>query len=99
MPIDLTCACGKRLRIKDAHAGKRARCPACNHPLQIPAVEGAPTTAAPAGVQTTPPAPAGDTRAPAETPRRVAQPAPRGSVGRRAPRKVWPVVVGSAAVV
>ena len=30
MPITLTCACGKTLRVADEHAGRRVKCPACN---------------------------------------------------------------------
>ena len=30
MPIDHTCSCGKKLRLKDEFAGKRFRCPACS---------------------------------------------------------------------
>jgi hypothetical protein len=29
MPITLSCACGKSLRVPDKHAGKRVKCPAC----------------------------------------------------------------------
>jgi hypothetical protein len=30
MPIDVTCNCGKKLRIKDEYAGRKFRCPACS---------------------------------------------------------------------
>lgn len=37
MPITFTCACGKTLRVPDASAGKRAKCPACGAVIDIPA--------------------------------------------------------------
>ena len=37
--IDVTCNCGKRLRLKAALAGKTGRCPNCNAPLQVPVPE------------------------------------------------------------
>src|SRR5262245_33114090 len=37
MPIELTCSCGKRLRVADAFAGQRGQCPACGGVLRIPA--------------------------------------------------------------
>jgi len=38
MPIDIECAqCGKKLRVKDTLAGKRAKCPGCGNILEIPA--------------------------------------------------------------
>jgi hypothetical protein len=37
MPITLNCPCGKTLRVPDASAGKRARCPACQAVIDIPA--------------------------------------------------------------
>lgn len=36
MPITLNCPCGKTLRVPDASAGKRARCPACQAVVTIP---------------------------------------------------------------
>jgi hypothetical protein len=36
MPIDLTCPCGKRLRVADSFAGGQGRCPACDRVLEIP---------------------------------------------------------------
>lgn len=45
MPIAATCACGKRLQVKDELAGKKVRCPNCKQPLKIP---DAPAAAAPA---------------------------------------------------
>ena len=32
----VVCKCGKRLRARDEHAGKRAKCPVCGHKLIIP---------------------------------------------------------------
>ena len=37
MSISFACACGKQLKVADAHAGKRAKCPACGHPVTVPA--------------------------------------------------------------
>lgn len=37
MPITFTCACGKTLRVPDTSAGKRAKCPACQAVVDIPA--------------------------------------------------------------
>jgi hypothetical protein len=34
--IQVTCACGKELRAKAEHAGKRAKCPRCGQVLVIP---------------------------------------------------------------
>lgn len=37
MSIDTTCqSCGKRLRVGDEHAGKQARCPACQNVYTVP---------------------------------------------------------------
>ena len=36
MPITVNCACGKVLRVADAHAGKRAKCPGCGAVLPVP---------------------------------------------------------------
>jgi hypothetical protein len=36
MPITFNCTCGKTLRVPDEHAGRRAKCPACNAVLPIP---------------------------------------------------------------
>ena len=57
MPIVFNCACGKTLRVPDANAGRRAKCPVCGAVVDIPApdpepvfeiVEEAPKPAAPA---------------------------------------------------
>jgi hypothetical protein len=37
MPIIFACTCGKTLRVPDVHAGRRAKCPACNAVVNIPA--------------------------------------------------------------
>ncbi len=39
MPIPVTCACGKSLRLKDDLAGKRVRCPGCGGAITVPAPE------------------------------------------------------------
>lgn len=39
MTISVTCPCGKQLRAKPEHAGKRAKCPGCGQVLMIPAAE------------------------------------------------------------
>jgi hypothetical protein len=39
MPIELTCPCGRRLRVSDAFAGQQGRCPACGRRLRIPGRE------------------------------------------------------------
>ena len=45
MPIAVTCTCGKQLRVKDEHAGKKVKCPDCAAVVAIPA---APAEAPPA---------------------------------------------------
>jgi len=39
MAISFSCPCGKRLRTKDEHAGKRTKCPACGEGLVVPIPE------------------------------------------------------------
>lgn len=39
MPISFDCSCGKRFRVKDELAGKRARCPACGTVLVVPVAD------------------------------------------------------------
>jgi hypothetical protein len=39
MPVLVSCSCGKRLRVPDAHAGKRIKCPGCGEPLSVPAAD------------------------------------------------------------
>lgn len=39
MPIQLTCGCGQKMQVKEEHAGKRTKCPACGTLLDIPAAE------------------------------------------------------------
>jgi hypothetical protein len=39
MPITFNCTCGKTLRVPDENAGRRAKCPACNAVLTVPAPE------------------------------------------------------------
>jgi hypothetical protein len=37
MPIIVPCGCGKQLRVPDAAAGKKTRCPACQAVIPVPA--------------------------------------------------------------
>ena len=39
MPIAFDCSCGKTLRVPDEHAGRRAKCPACNAVVSVPLPE------------------------------------------------------------
>lgn len=39
MPIAFNCACGRTLRVPDASAGKRARCPVCSAVVTVPEPE------------------------------------------------------------
>lgn len=34
--IPMTCTCGKTIGVKDEHAGRRIRCPACNTAMSVP---------------------------------------------------------------
>lgn len=43
MPIEFACDCGKRLKVSDEHAGKRAKCPACKNPVTVPSAAVIPT--------------------------------------------------------
>src|SRR6516165_7430821 len=36
MPFDLTCRCGKLLRVADKYAGSQGRCPVCGEVLDLP---------------------------------------------------------------
>src|SRR4051812_2655948 len=36
MPIPVICSCGKQLKAKVSHAGRKARCPRCRNPVAIP---------------------------------------------------------------
>ena len=36
MPLNVKCNCGKMLKVPEAMAGKRGRCPACNGVVAIP---------------------------------------------------------------
>lgn len=51
MTIQFQCKCGKRLEIDDEHAGKEARCPACNATVPVP------TLTSSAGASSLPPRP------------------------------------------
>jgi hypothetical protein len=37
MPITITCACQKKLRVREELAGKRVKCPGCGKPVAVPA--------------------------------------------------------------
>jgi hypothetical protein len=37
MPIDIACSCGKKLKIKEEHAGRKFKCPACGGTIQTKA--------------------------------------------------------------
>ena len=37
--IAIECACGRKLKVKDEHTGKRIRCPECSGPVKVPAPE------------------------------------------------------------
>jgi peroxiredoxin/tRNA A-37 threonylcarbamoyl transferase component Bud32 len=47
MPILLQCSCGKKLRLADAHAGKRVRCPECGGVCDSPPAADPPPVEAP----------------------------------------------------
>jgi len=36
MSINVGCACGKQFRVKDEHAGRKGKCPACGEVVEIP---------------------------------------------------------------
>jgi hypothetical protein len=62
MPINLTCSCGKQLRVADEFAGRQGQCPACGGMLEIPepdpVVRGAASSVEAAHAVTATPAPA-----------------------------------------
>jgi hypothetical protein len=37
--IDYTCVCGKQMRFKPEHAGKKTKCPDCNATITVPDVD------------------------------------------------------------
>jgi hypothetical protein len=39
MPIDVTCSCGKRLRVADEFAGQQGQCPVCGGLVAIPSAD------------------------------------------------------------
>ncbi|MBI5368256.1 MAG: hypothetical protein HZA54_14570 [Planctomycetes bacterium] len=39
MPIRFSCACGRSIAVKDEHAGKLIKCPACAKPVRVPKEE------------------------------------------------------------
>ncbi|MBI4230942.1 MAG: hypothetical protein HY608_08925 [Planctomycetes bacterium] len=46
MPIAVACACGKRLQVPDAMAGKRGKCPACGGVIEVKAAAASPPVVA-----------------------------------------------------
>lgn len=53
MPISFACACGKKLKVSEEHAGKKSRCPACQVSLTVPQHEAAPTADESPAIETT----------------------------------------------
>jgi hypothetical protein len=47
MLIELTCSCGKRLKVSDEFAGRQGQCPACGGQFQIPGRDATVTSVAP----------------------------------------------------
>jgi hypothetical protein len=47
--ITFSCACGKTIRVKDEHAGKKGKCPACRQVVRVPKPEPVVAESAPAG--------------------------------------------------
>lgn len=41
MPIEFSCMCGRKLRVKDEHAGRKFKCPGCGAATQAPAPKAA----------------------------------------------------------
>src|SRR5260370_38009241 len=39
MPIQVTCNCGRSLRVKDELGGRKVRCPACASVVPVPQIE------------------------------------------------------------
>src|SRR5687767_13584352 len=37
--VDFTCVCGKQIRFKAEHAGKKTKCPDCNATITVPSPE------------------------------------------------------------
>lgn len=76
MPIQAKCpnpACGKVLTVKDEHAGKRGKCPACGGLVSIPGVPVVPTFPSPPGAAGDQPGPEAGEEAPAQKiPKKVA---------------------------
>jgi hypothetical protein len=100
MPIDLTCPCGKRLRVTDEATTQQGQCPVCGRLLEIPTPHAVAPSAPPQpaeGVQALPPypPPAGatgpDAQAYAEAPPPglPAWPMPEAPAGDRPPYKLY----------
>jgi hypothetical protein len=47
--ITFSCACGKSIKVKDEHAGKKGKCPACQQVVRVPKPEPVAVESAPAG--------------------------------------------------
>src|SRR5262245_48489907 len=58
MAISVTCTCGKQLKAKDEHAGKKAKCPLCGASLTVPVPTPAADDSAEYALAYAPPAPA-----------------------------------------
>ena len=52
MSITFACTCGKSFRLKDEHAGRKAKCPQCGEDLTVPAAGPADTPAQPVAQET-----------------------------------------------
>jgi hypothetical protein len=83
MPILLSCACGKKLRVKDDLAGKRLKCPACAAVLVVPPA-GTPGAADGPGAEKV--AAAKEPRKPARPPAPASEPEEDDQAARRRPR-------------
>jgi hypothetical protein len=103
MPIPLTCACGRSLRIRDALAGRKVKCPGCGSALAVPAAPEAgppevlPAAPPPRAVTNVPPRPRQEepldvlpADAPAGDDAIQAEPPPAGPRPRRRKRRRAP---------
>ncbi len=66
MAIDISCACGRRLRIAEEHAGRQGKCPACGRTFDLPAAAPEEVIDAAAALTTQPAPPLAVEPAPAE---------------------------------
>lgn len=58
MPIEVSCSCGRTLKVPDQFAGKKGKCPGCGTMLRIPGQKVSAAPAKPAAPVAPPPAPA-----------------------------------------